>query len=239
MTQEGRTEETKALRTQASILMQLAQVAEDLANTRDRISDLEEKKAVLLQALGEDVGGTVETQTATNSGVQVPSTQESNVVEKAPVTRTMSPSGEKAMRLAILEFMDHGGKVKVSTLVSYVQTLPDFSGFPEANLKSRVSFLLSKMVRYGDILRVEAGVYRLRGFDRRVLGEYSSNLLKWIKSTKGPVSRTDIIEWIRANHTSGRSTPSQLAANACVTLVRRGDIRRIGRGKYTANSPAA
>ena len=236
MTQEGRTEETKALRTQASILMQPAQVAEDLANTRDRISDLEEKKAVLLQALGEDVGGTVETQTVTNSGVQVPSTPESNVVEKAPVTRTMSPSGEKAMRLAILEFMDHGGKVKVSTLVSYVQTLPDFSG---SRSPSRVSFLLSKMVRYGDILRVEAGVYRLRGFDRRVLGEYSSNLLKWIKSTKGPVSRTDIIEWIRANHTSGRSTPSQLAANACVTLVRRGDIRRIGRGKYTANSPAA
>lgn len=241
MTTEGRTEESRSLRTKASILMQLAQVAENLAHTQDQLSALEEQQASLLRSLGaEETVVTVTTAPVGSETVSKPTLP--TVSAQRPALRgftTPTPTGEKAMRTILLEFMAHGRRVSIHEMVSYFQQHSLFSAIPHLNLQTRVSFLLTKMVKAGLVFRVAPGVYRCAGVDKRSLSSNTTNLLTWVRSVGGPVTRTDIVEWLRKNLPEGRTGPSQMATNFCTTLMRRGELRRTERGRYVATQVAS
>ncbi len=218
---EGTTEVSKGLRTRAGLLMQLAQIAEGLADAQDSMAQLEDRKDAILKALGHDSGGVI---------LPPPMVTEAPTEEGSEA----APSRESLFRADIRTIAASGAKFRAADV--YARLQKKYKAVEPRKVCSQAGFLLTRMVQRGELVRLERGVYRRVGVDRRVLGARANELLAWIRSRSTPTMYSDILDWFKANPKSGRSSPAALAGNACTTLVRRGDLQRLERGLYRATA---
>ena len=219
---EGTTEVSKGLRTRAGLLMQLAQIAEGLADAQDSMAQLEDRKEAILKALGQDSGGVI---------LPPPIVAEDH---RAPTTTVEDPSRESLFRADIRSMASNGTKFRASEVFDRLQK--KYAAVEPRKIRSQAGFLLTRMVRRGELIRLNRGVYRQVGADRRPLGARAGDLLAWIRVRAQPVTYSDILDWFKAHQNSGKSSPAALAGNACTTLVRRGDLQRLERGLYRATA---
>lgn len=220
---EGTTEVSRNLRAQAEVLMQLAQVAEGLATAKDSIAAMEARRDELLRSLSPG-----------DVGVILPPAMVTEAPPAPSDDGTEDPSRESLFRADIQTIAASGAKFRASDIFSKLQK--KYTAVAPQKVRSQAGFLLTRMVRGGELVRISRGVYRQVGADRRPLGTRASGLLEWIRGKSAPVMYSDILDWFKDNQNSGRSTPAALAGNACTTLVRRGDLQRLERGLYRATA---
>lgn len=215
---EGTTEVSRGLRTRAGLLMQLAQIAENLADAQDSLAQLEDRKNAVLKALGQESGGVILPPPIVTVAPPAPTTAE-------------DPSRESLFRVDI-QSMVQTSAIRAKDIFARLQG--KYATVEPKKVRSQVGFLLTRMVREGKLARVNRGVYGMAGMKTiRPLGGRATGLLDWIRTQKS-VRYADIAAWFEAAPNPGKSPAGALAGNACSVLLRRGEIKRVARGRYRA-----